>query len=1206
MSQPHGLSPPIAPPIVGGFNSPYLPTAHRFFNAENSQLLDDSSLQGGLTAHTAPPEGGQNSSSVAAAARVLRSATRGLTSGSLLQRAQRALDLTPRTPPPSSSLPPFASSFNTTPSTTHSPSRSSSSPSTSLDRSSSIASSHSESDDVNDVRELAPLPHLRQQLECPASPFLTSHDQDTRIHLAFDCKADRGDSSRSVLRIAAMWESWDKFSVSHKSSSLHSIFIATLCKVVRTSQRATTIIVTGAPTLAPQEFLTITSVIANLSPTAPQPQLAPQLASWKPLFHLLYKKRHLRFRLLETNRLYNGPAVELACAKLANREPLRVELRTLPQVTPLVESPSLLLAATAKRRNTWRSLPSHLLSLWSMLLENLFSQSLSHEVNVTLITVAPVIFLDRSHSPTIESLETNLSQAVASEAFRHACVETFLNGKSNTTAQNPVPRSQPTVVRKAQRLVGIGADRKALDTLSQLLPDSETDYPLNATTRSEVEKLFPPRKAPVTQLPRSAPVVINKNSISSALRKLSRGSAPSFDGWTRELMHPIFASKTYSPKAANALLSVITTVINDTATTHMATFLRTGVLFTLRKQNGKPRPIVISTILTKIAWKILLLQTPVSKLLSSSQITGKYFCHRAIHTVQRSLNEGKSVVLLDAKNAFGEIGRSAIAARIGSTPDLSLLSNIFNLLYLPPTTARHCLPDGAHIDISIEEGVLQGCAAAPSIFTLVLGAALCSLDLDSQRSICAVADDIAIISSNNAHAVTTAQKVSKELLSIGIEVNDDKCVAFFEGSPFNFVRYHDYLGAVVTMDRSLQISIADLRPRYLARLLAFEAYLSTSDYSKQAANLLIRYISFTWFYLACNTLPSIALQLFTSFSAWQETQFKRIVEFDLSATQISQVFLPDQLGGNNLTKWECYSKSVYDITQRFVNQLISADSIAPDVGRHSIYSAFRDLCQKDANSFWENRFTLNNRAPSASQRSDRVPDSARVDAILRAFQESYFHWNAVRPEQKINVLSNRQWQLAMASRLGSSFECPPVCATSKHASPLDHILTCSPCTSSLWKRRHNRILFALTSVLKEHGILSTTDVARYFGRQGDIGPDCLVFGNEKTFAIDVSITHQHAQSHYYRPRQIEHDKERKYKDLGERMNWSIVPLIFTSFGHPTKKTVQWIRSLVKNSNAPGAVKRIIAACTIANLRGHADVVDLASLSNVAPAPPLRS
>jgi hypothetical protein len=73
----------------------------------------------------------------------------------------------------------------------------------------------------------------------------------------------------------------------------------------------------------------------------------------------------------------------------------------------------------------------------------------------------------------------------------------------------------------------------------------------------------------------------------------------------------------------------------------------------------------------------------------------------------------------------------------------------------------------------------------------------------------------------------------------------------------------------------------------------------------------------------------------------------------------------------------------------------------------------------------------------------------------------------------------------------------------------DHALACHACAGHHWRLRHQRILFALQRTLRNAGVhLSTTDFMVSKGLKGDTGPDGLVYGRDKTIAIDASVARQ--------------------------------------------------------------------------------------------------
>jgi hypothetical protein len=199
---------------------------------------------------------------------------------------------------------------------------------------------------------------------------------------------------------------------------------------------------------------------------------------------------------------------------------------------------------------------------------------------------------------------------------------------------------------------------------------------------------------------------------------------------------------------------------------------------------------------------------------------------------------------LDASNAFGEVKRATISDGLR---DLAVLHPIFNLVYHNTSTVV-AFVDGTKVQLQVAEGVLQGCAAAPFLFSLALAHSLRNLPTAARTAtLHVVADDIALTYTDPAVLVLfTFPYVAAALEENGIFINKDKSSLLFDSylpphvlTPLSDYglsvrRRTDYLGGTLSAANNLApVSLQDIRARYSDAMTAVERF--SSRIAKQCA-----------------------------------------------------------------------------------------------------------------------------------------------------------------------------------------------------------------------------------------------------------------------------------------------------------------------------------------------------------------------------------
>jgi hypothetical protein len=546
----------------------------------------------------------------------------------------------------------------------------------------------------------------------------------------------------------------------------------------------------------------------------------------------------------------------------------------LTVTTPLsvITPQDIFQAATRSRRNTWRALPTHLSSLWREVLIQVATIEMPYDTRNAIMIAAPMIFLDKQCVPKQEELHTRLLTLVSSP--QTAIAEEVSGFLSRPILHHNNAPTDLSRLRKTKMLISIGAERKALDIITR----SEGTAEMTDAVAAEISTLFPKRKVKIETDPpllESLPETADAEDIRAATFKLARGAAPGVDAWTRELLLPMFME---ASAARDQLVALINNIRLGVLSPDEASFLNSSTLVALRKPNGKLRPIVLGSLFLKLAWKMLLSKISPHSHLHPSQVLGRRPCERAIHHAQRRLRIGDTLLFLDAKNAFGEVTRAAIFKKLMASPELHSLIPLFNLCYRQSSTL---LAQGR--TFIMDEGVRQGCAAAPFFFHLALSLALEQLDADLRKSVHCVADDVLISDSSPARIRAILDSLVPAMAEIGITVNPQKCVCVGPLSDlfteFNSSTSVDYLGAFIALSESQQVTWEQLRGKYKQKLLAVEQLITTSKQpgspiSKQDCFLLLRYTCICFSYLLSNSNPKNTERVRDDLNKWMRAQLE--------------------------------------------------------------------------------------------------------------------------------------------------------------------------------------------------------------------------------------------------------------------------------------------------------------------------------------------
>ena len=914
------------------------------------------------------------------------------------------------------------------------------------------------------------------------------------------------------------------------------------------------------------------SVVADAMPETHRQVLT--ILRNNPHVQLLWVPRKLNIAAIEDAKAYSRDATPPGLAPVPLDRSCLVEH---------LSAPDILTACRSQRRPTWRSLPSHLRDLWVSLLSSVaLDDTRSSELRSSLITCAPSIFLDKRDAGTIEELHKRLQSLVASRENVDLALHTF------TTRPRPPPPPQcpaSSSKRKVEHLIALGAERKAVAQLTA----ADTVVPVDRLVADELEKLFPKRQPTSdgdddTDGAPARPTFPDRCTVDSRkvllqTSRLSRGAAPSFDGWTRELLHPVMVTarpRSTASAATHTITTIVDSLVNGTIDDDTRDFLNAGVLLALRKANRKFRPIVIGSSLLKVAWKLCLADVPTTSALHPAQVTGRRACEKAIQRLHSNLKNGQSALLLDASNAFGVTKRDSIRAALEADEGLRRLLPLFDVSYVSPGSGVAHYGD-QEIALDIEEGVKQGCAGAPFLFQVALSAALRNVRTDGDTTIIAIADDVAICGSDRAAMQRARSALERELLKIGIQLNPDKMQALgplARHFPGKHPSIADYLGALIRAPGTQnQASWDDLRPKYRLRVDAIQR--SLGDISKQCAFILLRYVNFAISYVFSNSDPGLTSALRKEHTKWVRQALDTLIGKPLNDPQWKQASLHDSHGGLGLVDWS----EVAPLTYATLRSLVTTPAFVASPSQPTQQSIFDVVKKAQARKMEE---LLES---GASNYGPRIRDVLSDQSHFR------LRWHFIRPVDKGLRLFDSQWERGMKLLLRVADTDLPNCKPSSGDTSMEHAMVCHRCAGGLWYVRHQRVLFGIQQVLRESGVHLAPVNWRRLGLAKDLTPDGLVFTPSRTLCVDVSVRHVRPQGSNTVDAAY-NEKSEKYKNLCATHEWANTPVIFSTYGNPEMRTVRTLRLMASTSKIPGTFTRLVSTAAIAVVRGNADIVEL--------------
>ena len=161
-------------------------------------------------------------------------------------------------------------------------------------------------------------------------------------------------------------------------------------------------------------------------------------------------------------------------------------------------------------------------------------------------------------------------------------------------------------------------------------------------------------------------------------------------------------------------------------------------------------------------------------------------------------------------------------------------------------------------------------------------------------------------------------------------------------------------------------------------------------------------------------------------------------------------------------------------------------------------------------------------------------------------------------------------------------------------------MACHKCVRGMWRRRHERVLHALTKVLRRFGICVTTGGINHavvatglISESGhEAGQDALVLGDTTTYAVDVTVRHRSVATKNDASLSAWREKLAKYEQVDERLGWQTVPVVLSTGAVILDRSLDELKKLCAGADVRGCRNELVAAMKIACVRGNADVFEV--------------
>ncbi len=751
-------------------------------------------------------------------------------------------------------------------------------------------------------------------------------------------------------------------------------------------------------------------------------------------------------------------------------------------------------------------------SLWATAVRQhlmaIFASSTDGERDTAMINfmLLPTLFLPTSASTT----------RIASHLSGGAPFSLDLDKRKPHTSADNRDRLSKAVERLA-------ADRKIKAAVKLLQDSTDTDDDFDAKV-AKLRAKFIARADDIKPHEPTTTSPFTSFAVRSILRKISRNAANCIDGWTKDL----FAQAVDSEPVVADLLAVLCAHVNDGIFGELVMdIIRLGRLVGIPKREGGIRPIVVSSMISRLTGGLILQRAKVKCSDSQYAINVKDGAMRIVHLAREAVRNGKTIIRIDSSNAFNVAPRARIRELLDlQEPDVL---QYFMTIYEP--RSKLCVYGGnrtiAYVDS--EEGVRQGDAFSAFFFCLLMDV-LCN-KLKSEfpdNSIWSYMDDLTI-ACDGENADQVALRAVEIMNELGFKPNTDKSACLTPDDDFTssvFPRtartneHFDMLGGNISDNFEVY------NAKQTDRLSQFFANLAKVDIHPQLRWTFLRMCGLPKLrYYAATTPPEHSQELLDAFDNTVHTLAEEIIR-----APIADVFLHHEHGAG-----------------------------FPNYPKHAemLYTLSRDTALTGARRVPPVKLVANEPLPSTASLSSQYEAPylfyAR-DTNGSYMEESHF---IIAMNIRLRTLPDTLVTLPKRCRCGH--------LSTNHCDVIEHCLACDRSTHYTHTHRHNDVRDVLAAVARSFGI-SVTVEPRFYEECYDTveaqRPD-ITFHTTPKIATDVTIVTPHTDVGIA-AEQAAKEKRKIHTAACARLGHTFIPFAMETYGHKDKSCLELISALKRH------------------------------------------
>ena len=750
---------------------------------------------------------------------------------------------------------------------------------------------------------------------------------------------------------------------------------------------------------------------------------------------------------------------------------------------------------------------------------------------------------------------------------RHLRIPALSKKSSLSNDSNDLVTARFAAVESLVRCGAVGKAAMKLTstaTIAKLTP--ETLRELKRLHPEEGEDIIP---SPAIPLLSAVPTRAVHRAVAS---KMSRGAAPSGDGWTRELLLPIVQS----PDCCAELGFLIEDILSCNTSPEFAARIRSSRLIPLRIGN-KIRPIAIESAIAKLACLVGMTLIPESFVptLAPLQRGVGGNVELVATSIRQELTLRGVGFFYDGRNAYNSVARNHMLRKAYSCQELRPIWGLVRTLLGTAGDLGIFEANGHRVASMVSSrGVRQGMILGPLLFALAVQDPLSQVQRAHPRvQIVAYLDDVSIVGDSAAEVIAAGKDLIAAFNDIGIAVNTDAGKSAWVDTRNPESRFvlddgrviHPILGSEVlrilgvafTPCRETQ-PVAEWLVEKTKNHIAAMSVLSHPELNPQVATIILQQsiIPRMVFYVRTHVQEEV-LPAAEQFDAAVINTLEGIVQTKLSSHAAKIARLPVRRGGLGMTSMVEISEFAHGCLTDKGAQKRATDSMV-DNAEQSLLSSLtgpETILVKSA----------------ASKMAARIARDGRVE------------------------LSHRSALNFLRERLLLPVAPPDVPTCSCGAKPTNqHIMCCQRTTTAGKIRRHDGVVTAVANAFASLGLRPQVE-PRVATSRSRARPDLIV----DNLVTDVTIRYPAPASAtsigaLKAADKAAAEKNAQWRSWADRRDLRFAPLVFESTGALLEESVSWIRAAVTGSDcllAPTtAADFVVCAALAALMRGNVWVV----------------